>query len=68
MTYLAVPVKVVDFEQALRAARQAAGAGAEMLELRLDYLRDPTPAIVDHIVSNIKELQLPMIATCRPEW
>jgi len=68
MTYLAVPVKVLDSDQALRAARQAAGAGAEMLELRLDYLRDPTPAIVDHIVSNIKDLQLPMIATCRPDW
>ena len=68
MTYLAVAIKVVDSDQALRAARQAAAAGAEMLELRLDYLKDPTLEAVDQIVSNTKKLQLPMIATCRPSW
>ena len=68
MTYLAVPIRVVDYDQASRAARQAVRAGAEMLELRLDYLTDPTLEIVDHIVSNTRELQLPMIATCRAKW
>ena len=68
MTYLAVPIRVVDYEQAFRAARQAAREGAEMLELRLDYLVEATIENVSRIVSDIKQLQLPMIATCRPDW
>ncbi len=68
MTYLAVPIRVEDIEQAKLAASQAARAGAEMIELRLDYLKEPTLEAVDHIIRDTSKLWLPIIATCRPEW
>ncbi|MCP4707045.1 MAG: shikimate dehydrogenase [Planctomycetes bacterium] len=68
MTYLAVPIRVEDVGQAREAVSQAARAGAEMIELRLDYLKEPTLEAVDQIVSDTSKLQLPMIATCRPDW
>ena len=47
-------------EQALRRARQAAMAGADWVELRLDVW--PNEADLRHVVEAIR---LPVLATCR---
>ncbi len=43
----------------------AAAAGAEMLELRFDYLAELNDETVTKIISAAKDTQLPLIATCR---
>ncbi len=68
MTYLAVPIRVENPEQARQAVEQAVAAGAEMLELRLDYLNNPTPEVVDKVVGYARRADRPIIATCRPRW
>ena len=68
MTYLAVPIKVVDPDQVDRAVKEAVAAGAEMLELRLDYLARPTPESARKAVSVARQAGRPGIATCRPLW
>ena len=68
MTYLAVPIKVVDPDQAGVALGQAVDAGAEMIELRLDFLAHPDPQTVRKVVTTAREKGKPVIATCRPPW
>jgi len=68
MTYLAIPIKVESPGQAMELIRRAAAAGAEMLELRLDYLAEPTPEVVRQVVAAAKDTALPVIATCRGRW
>ena len=65
MTYLAVSIcgqDISDFEARLQPA---AAAGAEMLELRFDYLAEPNTEAVTKITSAARRFQLPLIATCR---
>ena len=76
MTYLTVVIQVTKPETAPASHREvvasfcraAKAAGAEMIELRLDYLETPQPAAVQEIIENAKQTQLPLIATCRPSW
>jgi len=68
MTYLTVAIQVTDLDSTTAACRAAKAAGAEMIELRLDYLETPKPALVQEIIKNSKQSQLPLIATCRPRW
>ncbi|MGE5295204.1 MAG: shikimate dehydrogenase [Solirubrobacterales bacterium] len=68
MTYLAVPISAKDLDQAKRQVREAIAAGAEMLELRTDYLE---PLTADSIVALVAEARVagknrvPVIVTCR---
>jgi len=65
MTYLAVSIQastVSQFEQRLLAAK---AAGAQMLELRADYLERLNIQSVRHLIEFAKTLHLPMIVTCR---
>ncbi len=68
MTYLTVPIAVSSVDKAKAAIRQAVSAGAEMLELRLDYLQPLTNNEVTSVVAAAVEAKLPVIATCRPNW
>lgn len=68
MTYLTVPIAVSSVDKAKVAIRQAVSAGAEMLELRLDYLQPLTNAEVTDVVAAAVKAKLPVIATCRPNW
>jgi 3-dehydroquinate dehydratase / shikimate dehydrogenase len=68
MTYLTVAIQVTDRDSTIAACGTAQEAGAEMIELRLDYLETLQPAVVQEIVEISKQSQLPLIATCRPRW
>ena len=50
MTYLTVPISAESLDRASRQIREAVSAGAEMLELRTDYLnrldRDTVAALI----------------------
>ena len=64
MTLLCVAIFVNDPLQARRDAIRAAEAGADLLELRIDRLRDgQTVAGLE-----IANLPLPAIVTCRAAW
>lgn len=68
MTYLTIPISAEDLERAKRQVREAIRAGAEMLELRTDYLDsldgDSVAALIDEVKS-AGEGRIPAIVTCR---
>lgn len=68
MTYLAVAIQVTDLDSAISACHTAKAAGAEMVELRLDYLEAPEPVVVEEIVKTAVQFPFSLIATCRPRW
>ncbi|MDH4240019.1 MAG: shikimate dehydrogenase [Phycisphaerae bacterium] len=68
MTYLAVPIAAKDLDQARRQIKAALAAGAEILELRTDYLEDLTIDLVKKLITETKnatEQSVPIIVTCR---
>jgi len=66
MTYLAVPIAAKNLEQAEQQVRLAIAAGAEMLELRVDYLENLTTAVVAELIAETRaSTNLPLIVTCR---
>ena len=70
MTYLAVPIAAQNLERARQQIKAALAAGAEMLELRTDYLENLSVDLVKNLIAGIKSLdggQLPVIVTCRDE-
>ena len=68
MTFLAVPIGVNDFAQLDHDLEQARASGAEMVELRLDYLPRPTCELVRRVVTAARKTGKPILATCRPVW
>ncbi|MBM4103290.1 MAG: shikimate dehydrogenase [Planctomycetes bacterium] len=65
MTYLAVPIQgqtKAQFKDRLKAAKEA---GAEILELRTDYLTDLSSAVVVELIHSARRTGLPVIVTCR---
>ncbi len=68
MTYLTVPIAAENLDQAARQIRAARAAGAEMLELRTDYLENLTVDLAKKLIDDVKSTSrkpLPMIVTCR---
>jgi len=68
MTCLAVPISAESMDRAKRQIGMALAAGAEMLELRTDYLEDLNPALVRALVREVRDsadASIPIIATCR---
>ena len=61
MTYLCVAIFVNDIPQAKRDIATAAEAGADLVELRIDRLKDPV--VIRQLVN---DSVLPCIVTCRP--
>jgi len=68
MAYLTVPIAAVSIEVARCQIKAAKAAGAEMLELRVDYLENLTTGLVKKIISEAKSntvSPMPVIVTCR---
>lgn len=65
MTYLAVSICGQDISDFEARFQPALAAGAEMLELRLDYLAELSSEAVAKIISAARGFKLPLIATCR---
>ena len=51
---------------AVAELREAYSSGADIVELRLDYLQDCDPE--QDLESLLAASQLPVIVTCRPDW
>ena len=68
MTYLAVPISAQSVDPAIRQIREAVSAGAEMIELRTDYLdrldKDSITALISEARKSIPA-SVPVIVTCR---
>jgi len=68
MTYLAVPIAAQNLEQAQQQTKAALAAGAEMLELRTDYLENLSVDLARDLIAAVKSIagkRLPVIVTCR---
>ena len=68
MTYLAVPIAAPNPDAAARQIRAAQAAGAEMLELRTDYLEELNVDLVKRLVAEAKsgaDSLIPVVVTCR---
>jgi 3-dehydroquinate dehydratase/shikimate dehydrogenase len=65
MTYLAVPISGSDITAAGGQIESAKATGAEMLELRTDYLNELNTEAVKALLDNAKSGKLPVIVTCR---
>jgi len=67
MTYLAVPIAGKNLNEAQEQIKAAAGAGAELLELRTDFLVHLSVELALQVINAAKQLApyLPVIVTCR---
>lgn len=67
MTLLAVPIAARDLEQALHQIKTARAGGAQLIELRTDYLENLTTDLVGKLIGEVKagSRTLPIIVTCR---
>ncbi|MEN6426503.1 MAG: shikimate dehydrogenase [Phycisphaerales bacterium] len=68
MTCLTVPISAQDLDRAKRQGSEALAAGAEMLELRTDYLDLLTPDAVVDLIAWVRDAgagRVPVIVTCR---
>ena len=65
MTYLAVPIGSKNTDEAAEQIKAAKKAGAEMLELRTDYLADLDVEKMLTVLAAAKKTSLPVIVTCR---
>ena len=68
MTRLTIPISAESPDQALRQIKAAKTAGAEMLELRTDYMENLSVELVKNLISDLqssKGKKLPFIVTCR---
>jgi 3-dehydroquinate dehydratase/shikimate dehydrogenase len=65
MTYLAVPISAGSIITADRQIESATAAGAEMLELRTDYLNELNTDALKSLLARAKATKLPVIVTCR---
>ncbi len=68
MAYLAVPISATNADQASDRMVAAVAAGAQMLELRADYIENLDANVVKKLVSSAKNqfsMPVPIIVTCR---
>jgi 3-dehydroquinate dehydratase/shikimate dehydrogenase len=65
MTYLAVPIQGQSASQCEDRLKSAKQAGAEMVELRTDYLTNLSSKVVAGLIRLAHQLSLPVMATCR---
>jgi 3-dehydroquinate dehydratase/shikimate dehydrogenase len=68
MTYLAVPIAAKNLDQAKQQIKTAKAAGAEMLELRTDYLENLSLDLVKNLIAEAKTADpQPLPAVRRPQ-
>jgi 3-dehydroquinate dehydratase/shikimate dehydrogenase len=65
MTYLAIPIAGKDLTSCKEQITAASKAGAEMLELRTDYLEALDIEKAKELIATTKQTNLPIIVTCR---
>jgi 3-dehydroquinate dehydratase/shikimate dehydrogenase len=68
MTYLAVPISASNLDSARHQIKAARAAGAEILELRTDYLGRLTVDLFKDLIAlirNATKRSVPLIVTCR---
>lgn len=65
MAYLTVPITAKTVEQSKQQISSAANLGADMVELRLDYIEGLNQEIVKILIDHSKESKMKTIATCR---
>ena len=67
MTYLAVPIAAKNVDIAMRQIDSAKTAGAEIFELRVDYIENLSVELVKKLVAKarVAARELPIIVTCR---
>lgn len=65
MTYLAVPISARTLSEAAEQIKSAKDAGAEMLELRVDYIENMELGTLDELLALAMDVSLPAIVTCR---
>ena len=61
-TQICVPIFEKTYESALQSSKFSIDAGADLLELRIDFLESPDP---DDVKNLIQEINFPLIATNR---
>jgi 3-dehydroquinate dehydratase type I len=67
-TKLAVPIAARNIDQAGEQIKSARAAGADILELRTDYLENLNVDLVKNLIADIKstgDKKIPIIVTCR---
>ncbi len=67
-TKLTVPISAKDLDTAIGQVKAAKACGAEMIELRTDYLENLSTYLVRKLIDetkNITNASLPIIVTCR---
>jgi len=70
MTRLAVPIAAENLDQARQQVKAALAAGAEMLELRTDYLEGLSVDLVKNLIAEVRAAasrSVPIIVTCRDQ-
>jgi len=70
MTYLAVPIAAQNLDEARQQIKAAVAAGAEMLELRTDYLENLSVDLVKKLIAETRSAasrELPIVVTCRDD-
>jgi len=67
MTYLAVPISAKNPAQAKEQINKAATSGAELLELRTDYLENLSVGLLRALIEEVRRSgpAVPVIVTCR---
>ncbi|MCK5173841.1 MAG: type I 3-dehydroquinate dehydratase, partial [Planctomycetes bacterium] len=65
MTYIAVPIAADNIGSAAEQINHAKSAGAQILELRTDYLAEPGPGTLKALLGCARAAGLPLIVTCR---
>ena len=68
MTHLAVPITSDTVDESVKAISQASGSGADLLELRLDYIQGLGVQKVAALVEAVKAVGKIALVTCRPVW
>ncbi len=67
-TQLAVPIAAKNTDEARRQIQSARAAGADIIELRVDYLENLSTDLVERLIAETRrtgERPLPVIVTCR---
>ncbi len=67
-TRFIVPLSAPDCDAAVTQARAALTQGAQMLELRVDYLSSLQPRMIPGLIERIRQLpagDIPLVVTCR---
>jgi len=65
MTYLAVPIAAKNYDNAKEQIKTAVDAGAEMLELRTDYLDNLNVHLLKEVIAFARQRPVVIIVTCR---